>query len=280
MIDALVCTNCAGALLDRDSFYECEDCAARYGAKGGVACFKPSARHHGEIPEEALRRLLREAPRDGWRAAYRRAAEARPRRDDLLLAGGRARFLEELALGGEERALDFGCGLGAITVELARRVAHVTALDAVYESAAFVDLRCRQDGIANVTACCCGDPLELPFPDDHFDLVIVNGVLEYVPLAVVGSAEAQRLALASLARVLKPGGRLYARACWPAPGLQFPRELVPLEDRAALGRYVRRVPGRVKRAALAVLYRLGALAALVPDFSILAEKAPRAPSRP
>ena len=52
----------------------------------------------------------------------------------------------------------------------------------------------QYDGIENVTACCCGDPLELPFPDDHFDLVIVNGVLEYVPLAVPERlAEAQLL---------------------------------------------------------------------------------------
>jgi SAM-dependent methyltransferase len=265
VIAGFVCTNCAGALADRDSFYECEDCAARYAARGGIACFRPSERHHGEIPREEMRRLLAGAQHEGWRAAYERALRARA--GEPPPAPDRAPLFELLALRGDERVLDFGCGLGAIAVGLAARVAHVVALDAVYESAAFVDIRCRQDRIENVTACCAGDPLELPFPDESFDLVIASGVLEYVPLAVPGAPEeAQRLALESLARVLVPGGRLFLAMenRWgytrflgyrDASGLPF-SQLAPRPVAAALGRVFGRTRFAVATQGLPTLRRL------------------------
>lgn len=342
---ALVCTTCAGPLLDRESFLECDDCGARYEWRGGVPCFKPSPVYHGEIPQAVMRRLLDDGRREGWRKAYDRAVAARTSREEYVLSARRAKMLELLPLRGDERVLDFGCGLGAITFALAGRVREVVALDAVWERVAFVDLRARQEGRSNVIAVCCGDPLEMPFNDEAFDLVVVNGVLEYIPLAVREEiGEAQRLALEQLARVLVPGGRLYlaienrwaytyflgypdhnglrftsllprriaslverlwkgspyrvathglrayrrllARAgfappkvYWPAPLYQFPEAFVALDDRAALARYVRSLPAerpkeRVKRAALSLLERLGALPYLVPDYSMLAEKAP------
>ena len=45
-----------------------------------------------------------------------------------------------------------------------------------------------------------GDALDLPFPDGSFDRIIAAEVLEHIP--------DDRAAMAEIARVLRPGGRL------------------------------------------------------------------------
>jgi SAM-dependent methyltransferase len=58
------------------------------------------------------------------------------------------------------------------------------------------------------------DPLDdgrLPFDDNSFDVVVLNGVLEYVGAAALDltPAEVQKRCLKEVRRVLKPGGTLY-----------------------------------------------------------------------
>lgn len=91
--------------------------------------------------------------------------------------------------------LEVGCGWGWFSERIAAKTrAEVIALDL---SERMVDLA-RERGLdARV-----GDVQELPFPDDFFDCVAANWMLYHVP-------DVDR-ALAELARVLRPGGRLVA----------------------------------------------------------------------
>jgi SAM-dependent methyltransferase len=74
-----------------------------------------------------------------------------------------------------ERVLDVGCGTGAITRELARRTkGQVIGLDIDPDMIAFA--RQQDDGAHYET----GDALNLPYPDDHFDLVTCHFVLLWV----------------------------------------------------------------------------------------------------
>lgn len=56
--------------------------------------------------------------------------------------------------------------------------------------------------------------LDIPFPDDHFDVILSQAVLEHVP--------DPQLAVNEMARVLKPGGRLYIEAAYMQPGHLWP----------------------------------------------------------
>jgi SAM-dependent methyltransferase len=94
-----------------------------------------------------------------------------------------------------ERVLEVGSGLGYLAERIQRELgAEVVALDL---SPRMVDLA-RERGVdARV-----GDVQELPFGEAEFDVAVANWMLYHVP-------DLDR-ALAELARVLRPGGRLVA----------------------------------------------------------------------
>ncbi len=93
------------------------------------------------------------------------------------------------------RLLDLGCGQGRHAFEARRRGARVVAVDR--ERADCKDVGAQLDGAGTAVN---GDGLALPFADGSFDRVIAAEVLEHLP--------ADTTAMAELARVLKPGGRL------------------------------------------------------------------------
>lgn len=97
---------------------------------------------------------------------------------------------------GTEAALDAGCGTGAIAFALAPNIAEVVGIDtrADYLEAA------RVAAPENVTFV-EGDVTELPFEYASFDLACCHRVLHHV--------RRPELAVSELARVTRPGGRIF-----------------------------------------------------------------------
>jgi SAM-dependent methyltransferase len=96
-------------------------------------------------------------------------------------------------LGGHERALDSGCGTGALAAALAPRVAEVVGLDA--------DERYLEAARASCPDNCTfvsGDAEALPFAYGEFDLAGCLRVLHHT--------RRPELVVAELARVTRPGG--------------------------------------------------------------------------
>jgi 2-polyprenyl-3-methyl-5-hydroxy-6-metoxy-1,4-benzoquinol methylase len=100
------------------------------------------------------------------------------------------------------RVLDVGCGGGQIARAFATHGACVTGIEVNYEKAAAVARRSLPHGSAQSLRALAADAHRLPFGDHAFDLVILADVLEHVrkPAMVVQE----------VARVLRPGGMLYA----------------------------------------------------------------------
>lgn len=98
---------------------------------------------------------------------------------------------------GEWTVGDLGCGTGQVSAALAPFVAHVVSVDA---SAAMLQAaKKRLQGFDNVDLR-RGELEALPIDDDRLDAATMMLVLHHVP--------EPELALAEVARVLKPGGRL------------------------------------------------------------------------
>jgi len=96
------------------------------------------------------------------------------------------------------RVLDVGCGDGDLAVELWRRGANVTGIDASREMIEAARSRARREGaeIEFIVA-----PAEsIPFASERFDIVVAVTILCFVENAAPVFAE--------IARVLRPGGRL------------------------------------------------------------------------
>ena len=116
-----------------------------------------------------------------------------------------ARFVELAQVRPGQRALDVGCGPGALTTQLVDRLG-VGAVSAVDPSAPFVAaLRARLPGI-DVRSAVAED---LPFPDRSFDLVLAQLVVHFMADPVSGLSE--------MARVTRPGG-VVAACVWDHAG--------------------------------------------------------------
>ena len=112
-----------------------------------------------------------------------------------------------LGVASGERLLDLGCGFGRHAYQAARLGAAVVALDAGIEEVARVRATFgamveagELDPAAAEFGAVQGDGLRLPFADAAFDRVIASEVLEHIP--------DDRTAMAELARVLRPGGKM------------------------------------------------------------------------
>lgn len=119
-----------------------------------------------------------------------------------------------------EQVLDLGCGFGRHAFEAYRRGAHVVAVDRSLDEVAqvtamFKAMAAEGEAPAGTAARAVrADLLALPFPDASFDVVMASEVLEHIP--------ADEMAMAEIARVVRPGGRVAVtvprfwpeRVCW------------------------------------------------------------------
>lgn len=113
------------------------------------------------------------------------------------------RLIGKAALSRGERVVDVGCGTGKVPVVVADRVlpgGEVVGIDA---SAEMIAMSRKRAAAAGVEVAFHRAVMEdLPFPDDHFDVVLSCQVLHHVPRDVKVQA------LSEMRRVLRPGGRL------------------------------------------------------------------------
>ena len=117
-----------------------------------------------------------------------------------LTRGSVGALLDAARVSAGLRVLDVGTGPGFVALAAAARGARVTGAD---QSAAMVDIA-RAAGVDAVVA-----PVErLPFDDAEFDAVVGGYLLNHLPRP--------EAAVAELARLLRPGGRL-ALTVWDLP---------------------------------------------------------------
>ena len=123
----------------------------------------------------------------------------------------REQMLDQLALQGDEKILDVGCGRGLLSIGAAKRLktGKVTGIDVWNpqelsgNSADAAKENAKAEGVADRVRFESGDARKLVYPENHYDVVVSANALH-----TLADDRERAQALREMLRVLKPGGRL------------------------------------------------------------------------
>jgi arsenite methyltransferase len=123
----------------------------------------------------------------------------------------RERVIDALALQGNERVLDVGCGRGLLLVAAAKRLPRGEAVGIdLWSARDLSDNRpeaalenARRERVENRVRVVTGDMTRMPFTDGSFDAVMAS-----LSIHNIHRREGRATAVKEIARVLKPGGRV------------------------------------------------------------------------
>jgi SAM-dependent methyltransferase len=176
----LKCLTCGGQLQVSRESCVCPACQTTWPVTGDIPRFFQVPDYYwGEVERSQAQELLAAARTGSWVEAVE---ERFPPGHEMLIGLldlQRASWATMLGLNERSVALDVGSGYGAITHSLSRLVGEVYSVEAIPERIGFTSERLRQEGIANVRLI-QASATDLPFLSNSFDLVVTNGVLEWV----------------------------------------------------------------------------------------------------
>jgi ubiquinone/menaquinone biosynthesis C-methylase UbiE len=123
----------------------------------------------------------------------------------------REQLLDQLALQGDEKVLDVGCGRGLLAIGAAKRLktGKVTGIDVWNpqelsgNSADAAKENAKAEGVADRVRFESGDARKLVYPENNYDVVVSANALH-----TLADDLERGQALREMLRVLKPGGRL------------------------------------------------------------------------
>jgi len=145
----------------------------------GIAVFSKNNFYWGIASQKEMRAFLDMAWDKGF--AYAQEHFVFTSRFDYAEQYSRADFHFLLPLTKDATILDLGSGYGNITIPLARYYRRVVAADASLELLEFSKARAIAEGLTSIEYVHI-DPLyalDLPFKENSFDAIILNGVLEW-----------------------------------------------------------------------------------------------------
>ena len=117
-----------------------------------------------------------------------------------------------------KKVLEYGCGLGQLSILLAKSGADVTGFDLSSESVAFGQRMAELHGVGDRVHLDVCPAESLPYADESFDIIFGKAILHHLAPAV---------AQPHLLRVLKPGGKAaFSEPMGMNPMLNFVRDYV------------------------------------------------------
>lgn len=202
--NSFVCPSCKSRLERELDALSCTQCGVSYQINRGIPCFASDSSEWDFPDKKSIVMLLDKARLLGWEEALNGMD---PDRADWI--SGQKRFPISILCSPKDRSLDCGCGWGGLTFWLSREFHETYALDTKIDGLHFINIRAAQNHIENVHTV-QGSILSMPFADNFFDVVVLNGVLEWIGTIAKNEPPEtlQKRALLEIKRVLKPEGTL------------------------------------------------------------------------
>ncbi|HET7549965.1 MAG TPA: methyltransferase domain-containing protein [Gemmatimonadaceae bacterium] len=171
----------------------------------------PYYRAWADVPAAQVEKLISESRRVGWRAALGDAAVGAPFFGERLGNLRLANWHLLLARSPSGAALDMGCGFGTLPLGLADHFRTTVGAEMLPERLRYASLRARQEPWPNAHFV-RSHAAHLPLADASFDLVTMNGVLEWAALYSDGDPRSLQLAMLAEARRVSRGDGMVAVA--------------------------------------------------------------------
>ncbi len=178
MLDINVCCPVDhGTLFEQDDHLVNPRLGLKYPIEGGIPVFADKRGYWSNVPRKTMRRVIELSVSSGdWLKILREEIPECERHIAPLFRGD---IHAALPISKESVVLDAGSMWGGVTLPLAQFCKEIYALDQTWESLKYLQVRSKQESLNNVI------PVEssiakLPFESDKFDLVILNGVLEWL----------------------------------------------------------------------------------------------------
>ena len=201
----LACPTCSGKVSVLGGKVYCELCGLVGSEIDGILCFTDPEYYWGEISKEAMQQSNQLAQEIGWREAIDRTVSDDSLRE-YIADRKRADFQYLWDVPPDSAVLDVGAGWGAIACALGENFRTVVAVEGVFERVRFIRTRALQLGLSNIQTI-CGDFLHVPLGGQQFDVVVLNGVVEWAAIAAEGHPRQLQVEfLTRIRKLLKPSG--------------------------------------------------------------------------
>ncbi len=193
LADYLICPECKGELQEDNNQIKCQNCSLQYDKKWDIPIFSQNKDFYycptnkdwlSEKLEEYYEKINRDP--NNWELLLREILDKIPDNQqknewvENLVDESRTVYKYLTALKPDSHVLNFGSGWDNTTINLARTAKKVTAYDLTKQRIQTLALKKKYYQFDNIDLFCGGDRPYLPFKDNSFDTIFINGVLEWV----------------------------------------------------------------------------------------------------
>ena len=194
-----------------------------YPITNGIPDFRAQDSYWCNVSRSKMQELNARAKRSNWLTAIDKLI---PEYRSAIVPYNRADAQYLYPIRKDSIVLDAGSMWGGLTIPMAQNCGQVYAIDKTRETLEFLKIRASQMGFNNIHTI-AADLDRLPFINHFFDIIILNGVLEWIPVHqdinlesywkehlldttkyVKSPTQMQLAVLSELRRVLKPTGTL------------------------------------------------------------------------
>ena len=209
-----VCPKCKSNLENNnDEILSCSKCNVSWNIVDGVPNFIEDDNFWAE-PGFTLENFIKinaDIQQKDWNEVIKNHESAEIRSHYKFLSDyGRIGWFDMLSLPHDSTVLDLGAGMGTMSQALSKKCKSLYSVEPVKERVDFMRSRFRQEKCENIKII-RSDIDNLPFENEKFDLIILNGVLEWLPVfnRDMNPRKVQIYYLKMLKKLLKKGGCIY-----------------------------------------------------------------------